>query len=109
MGIRFRDEIKSLCDSCVHAVKQTPVGGNPLPIKCRAMASGVYQTLVITSPMEVCSEYCQKNQMTLHEMTEVGYQIRIHKNGKVEVIHPNDIQGEEKQRVHSAGFALGVG
>ena len=97
MPLRMKDAPSSLCDTCRHAIITRALGHNEREIRCRMLSDQR------VAPMAECSSYRDRTMATLHEMSDMAWRVRLLPDGRVEILHPDEIEPRKKY-VQVPGF-----
>lgn len=97
MPIHMKDVPSSLCDTCRHAIITRALGRNDREIRCRVLSDRR------VAPMAECSDYRDRTAVSLHDMTDMAWRVRVLPTGKVEILHPDEIE-PRKRYVRLPGF-----
>ncbi len=97
MPLHMKDVPSSLCDTCRHAIITRALGRNDREIRCRMLSERR------VAPMAECSDYRDRTAVSLHDMTDMAWRVRVLPSGKVEILHPDEIE-PRKRYVRLPGF-----
>ena len=97
MPLHLKDVPSSLCDTCRHAIITRALGRNDREIRCRMLSDRR------VAPMAECSDYRDRTAVSLHDMTDMAWRVRVLPTGKVEILHPDEIE-PRKRYVRLPGF-----
>lgn len=97
MPLHMKDVPSSLCDTCRHAIIIRALGRNDREIRCRVLSDRR------VAPMAECSDYRDRTAVSLHDMTDMAWRVRVLPTGKVEILHPDEIE-PRKRYVRLPGF-----
>ncbi len=97
MPLHMKDVPSSLCDTCRHAIITRALGRNDREIRCRVLSDRR------VAPMAECSDYRDRTAVSLHDMTDMAWRVRVLPSGKVEILHPDEIE-PRKRYVRLPGF-----
>ena len=73
------------------------LGRNEREIRCRVLSDRR------VAPMAECSDYRDRTAVSLHDMTDMAWRVRVLPTGKVEILHPDEIE-PRKRYVRLPGF-----
>ena len=90
MPLHMKDVPSSLCDTCRHAIITRALGRNDREIRCRVLSDRR------VAPMAECSDYRDRTAVSLHDMTDMAWRVRLLPTGKVEIVHPDEIEPRKR-------------
>ena len=93
----FKEMPASLCETCRYANITRAIGSNERVIRCRMLSDRR------VAPMAECSDYRDRKSATFYEMTLEAWRVRLLPNGKVEILHPDEVEPRAKY-VRAPGF-----
>lgn len=94
--MRIRDEPENLCDRCKYAQVIVRQGTNRKLYDCSATS---FRGRAL--PVEQCSEFMHKQQVTLSEMKDIAWLILTDKKNAIGFIDPKKMSDDEKQMVRT--------